>query len=274
MLKKRLAAVIAVAGLVPGVAFAEGMSAWLAEINLLWSSFKITTRQASVSSDKVSTVKLQAAQAASSAVLDVYNRGQVRQIWNDYGPTGQLVDPCYQLALADTSATIKSRTDASTQNAAALVYSTSDGGSTRAAGAAGLFGGMEQRTTVPYAGSVGQRVQRHQQKYCSVSEAGLGFCNLTPNGMQSGDSDFSLHVTPGKTFGWDQAEAATDFVKTVAPVKPQPVQRGCTSVECQAVLRARRESEAYMSMARYSFLQFVESRTTQAIGDAKQAVKK
>lgn len=274
MLKKRLVAVFVVAGLVPGLALAEGLSAWALEINQLWSSFKVSTRQMSVSSDKISAVKVQAGQAASSAAVDLYNREQVRRMWSDYGPTGQLVDPCYQLALADTSATIRLRTDTNAQNAASLVYSMADDGSVRSSGAAGMFGDMERRTRVPYAASVGQRVQRHQQKYCSVSEAGLGLCNLTPNGMQSGDSDFSLHVTPGKTFGWDQAEAATDFVKTVAPVKPQPMQGGCSSIECQAELRARRESEAYMSMARYSFLRFVESRTTQVVGEAKQTVKK
>lgn len=230
--------------------------------------------QQGVSSDKVASNKVQATQAASSAAIDVSNREQVRKIWDDYGQSGQLINGCYQVGLADTASQIKGRTDASAANAAELVYKMSDDGAVAAPGMAGVFGGKVQRSAFPYSSSVAKRVERHNQKYCSVSEAAVGYCTLLPNGMQSGDADYSILYVPGQTYGWDQTEAGSDFVKTVAPVKPMPVATGCNTPACINVIRERRAQEPYLSMARFSFLSFVESRSTQATGDAKQAHSK
>lgn len=239
------------------------------------SSAKVVTMQESVSADKVANSKIQSAEAAASTAVDLYNREQVRQIWDDYGTDSQLVDGCYQVGLADTASQIKSKTDASAASAASLVYKVSDDGTMAAPGITGVFGGRVQKSFFPYTASVESRVRRHQQKYCSVSEAALGYCTLLPNGMQSGDSDFSLLYAPGQTYGWDQAEASSDFVKTVAPVKPMPATQGeCDTEACKSVLNERREQEPYLSMARFSFLNLFESRSTQASGDAKQAVSK
>src|SRR5690606_22443718 len=98
--------------------------------------------------------------------------------------------------------------------------------------------------------SVVSRTARHQQRYCTTAEAASGFCAVQPNGMQGGDADFALHGVPGKTFGWDQAEASSDYVKTVAPVAPLPTRGQCTSAQCRAALTARMERESRMSMAR------------------------
>ena len=189
------------------MAKADGVAAWVAETAALTSGLKIATMQQSTSADKVASSKVQAAQAASSSAIEVSNREQVRKVWEDYGPTGQLVDPCYQISLADTSAQIKGRTDSSASNAASLVYSMSDYGKAAASGTAGLFGGTVQRSSSPYAASIAKRAERHQRKYCSVSEASLGYCTLVPNGMQAGDSDFSLLYAPGQTYGWDRGVA-------------------------------------------------------------------
>lgn len=253
---------------------ADELLAWTAEIKVLMSSLKVTTMQDSAIADKVANSKVQSAQAASSSALDLYNRDQIRKIWNDYGQTGQLVDGCYQVGLADTTAQIKGKTDNSASNASSLVYTMSDDGQVAAPGASGFFGGKAQRSSFPYASSIAKRVERHQQKYCTVSEASTGYCTLQPNGMQAGDADFSLHYAPGQTYGWDQAEAAADFVKTVAPVKPMPVSTGCNNPTCLDALKARRAEETYLSMARFSFLRFVESRSTQATGEAKQVPSK
>ena len=269
---KRLAMALVLCA--PMIAKADGLVAWFAATGALISGLKITTMQQSATADKIASSKVQAAQAASSSAIDISNRDQVRKIWEDYGPSGQLVDPCYQINLADTSSQIKGRTDTSASSAASLVYSMSDDGKVAASGAAGLFGGTVQRSSSPYASSVAKRVERHQKKYCSVSEASLGYCTLVPNGMQAGDADFSLLYAPGQTYGWDQAETAADFVKTIAPVKPMPVATGCNTPACLDALRARRDEEPYLSMARFSYLRFVESRSTQATGDAKQAVIK
>lgn len=262
------------AWLLPCVSHAEGLAAWLTQINLSLSSMKVVTMQQGVSADKVASTKVQAAQAASSSAIDIYNREQVRKTWDDYGYSGQLINGCYQVGLADTTAQIKGRTDTSAANAAALVYKMSDDGAAAAPGIAGVFGGKVQRSTFPAAASVVKRVERHNLKYCSVSEAAAGYCTLLPNGMQSGDSDYSILYTPGQTYGWDQTEAGADFVKTIAPVKPVPMGSGCSTPACINALKERRAQEPYLSMARFSFLSFVESRSTQATGDAKQAYSK
>lgn len=258
----------------PASAQLDGMSAWIAEANILLSSIRITAAQTNATAEKVTSSKTQAAQALASTQVDLFNREQIRKIWNDYGPTGQLVDGCFQVALADTTAQIKGRTDDNATRASSLVYSMSDDGKVAAPGLSGVLGGAVQRSSVPFAASVSKRVERHQQKYCSVSEAAAGYCTLQPNGMQAGDADFSLHFAPGQTYGWDQAEAAADFVKTVAPVKPMPAAIGCSDPMCLSALKARRAEEAYMSMSRFSLLRFVESRSTQATGEAKQAAGK
>lgn len=233
----------------------------------LMSGLRISTMQANVSADKVATTKIQSAQAASSAAVDLYNRDQVRRVWEEYGPNGQLVHGCYQVGLSDAAGNIHDSTNSSAQKAAAFVYTLSDDGSAPDSGIAGLVGGTTQKTSMPYAASELQRVERHRAKYCSVSEASVGYCTLQPNGMQSGDSDFSLLYAPGQTYGWDQTEASSDFIKTVAPVRPMPGTR-CTNPTCRASVSARLAQETYMSMARYSLLRFVESRSTQASGVA------
>ena len=249
---------------------AEGQAAWISYINGMMSSIKVTSMQVGASADKVADTKISAAQASSSAAIDLYNREQIRKTWEDYGPEGQLIDPCYQFGMADTSARIKDKTAFSAASAAASVYAMSDDGYVAAPGVSGALGNTVQRSSVPFAASTAKRMQRHQAKYCSVSEAKLGYCTLLPNGMQSADSDFSVLYAPGTTYGWDQTEAASDFVKTIAPVRPMPQATGCTSKTCQAAVRQRREEEPFLSMARYSFLSFTESRTTQASGDARQ----
>lgn len=250
-------------------AHAEGIDAWLVEINSMVSSLKIATMQSGVISDGLSNNKIQASQAAAAAAAQLQNREQVRKVWDEFGPTGQLIEPCYQLAMADTTAQIKGKADSSAANAASLVYRMSDDGMV----SGGMFSAPVQRSAVPFAASQAKRLARHREKYCSVSEASAGYCTLQPNGMQSGDADFSLLYAPGQTYGWDQAEAATDFVKTVAPVRPMPVATGCSTPTCAAAVRANRDEEAYVSMARFSFLRFVESRSSQAAGDAKVATK-
>lgn len=254
-------------------ATAEGLSAWMQHIQTTMSSFKAFTAQANVSGRRRDAMRLQASQAMASAAAERSDAVQIRKAWEDYGPDGQLSDPCYQMHLSDKAGVVVGKTDASAQRAADLVYRTGVAGNRSSGGVSGAFGGTVRASNVPFSLQVAEREDRHKGKYCSVAEAQAGYCQLTPTGMQSGDSDFSLHLPPGKTFGWDQTEAATDFVKTVAPLKTAQVgnPRNCTDPSCQMALVAVRQ-EPMMSMARYSLLRFVESRTSQAVGDAKQPV--
>jgi len=257
----------------PVPAFAEGFAAWFSSIQSTMSSMKVLAGQQNASSEKTNALRLQATQAAASTNLEIYTVTKVRQAYEDYGPDGQLSDSCYQMHLSDKTGVVVGKAEGSSQSSADLVYRTGQTGKRASSGALGFFGATNSATKVPYSARVAESESRHRSKYCSVAEAQTGYCLLTPSGMQSGDSDFSLHVAPGKTFGWDQTEAATDFVKTVAPVKALPLTiASCADPSCVSALRQLRAQEPMASMARYSFIRFVESRTTQAAGDAKVPV--
>ena len=255
-----------------GAAAADGFAAWLADTQRVMGAGRVLTRQTSVSADKKVVSQFQAQQAQAAAQAEMYTRAQVMQVIADFGPNGQLVDPCYQLSMAAATVSAQTKTGASAQRAASLVYQSDSSGNVNAGGLGGAFGMMKPRVGYGYAAIVKDRVDRHLTRYCTVAESAAGLCSLNANGMQAGDSDFSLHLQPGKTFGWDQAEAAADFVKTVAPVHRAAADPACSTVECLGARAQLRKHEASMSMARFSMLQFVESRSTQLAGEAKKPV--
>jgi hypothetical protein len=247
------------------------VTAWMQEIESTVSSLGIVTKQVSVSAANSNTVKLQAQQALQSTMADAYTTQQVKKTIDDFGPNGQLIDGCYQVGMAGMVANTEGATAAHASSAMARLYTVGDNGAANAGGVSGLVGGTTQVTQFPYAASVGQRIQRHLTRYCTVSEAQMGYCTLNANGMQGADEDFSVHLQPGKTYGWDQTEASTDFIKTVAPVRTTPDSGPCTSTACEAAQQARIQQESMMSMARYSFIRFTEAHETQKTGDAEQA---
>ncbi|WP_432263040.1 hypothetical protein [Cupriavidus sp. TMH.W2] len=265
-----MAAVAAVAVLTAPCAHAEGILAWIQQISTLNSAYRTVTKQVDAAAEKKNRLRMQAVQALGSAMLDLYNAEQVRKAVNDFGPQGQLVDPCYQLAMASTTHETSVKTGTTAQSAMQRIYTTSDAGRTNAGGLSGMVGNTVKTTAFPYAAMVADRNARHLSRYCTVSEASAGYCTLNANGMQGADVDYSVHMTAGKTYGWDQTEAATDFVKVVAPVKPMPRPGACNDVQCQSALAARRKEEAYLSMARFAFLRQVESHTTQLAGEARK----
>lgn len=253
-----------------GAASADGFAAWLADTQRVMGAGRVLTRQTSVSTDKKVVSQFQTQQAQAAAQAEMYTQAQVRQVVNDFGPNGQMVDPCYQMSMAVATTGAQVKTGTSAQRAASLVYQAGSDGSVNAGGLGGALGMTKPKVGYGYAATVKDRVDRHLTRYCSVAESAAGLCSLNANGMQAGDSDFSLHLQPGKTFGWDQTEAAADFVKTVAPVHRVAVDPACSTVECLSARAELRKQEASMSMARFSMLQFVEAHSTQLAGDAKK----
>ncbi|HEY0821296.1 MAG TPA: hypothetical protein VGD46_21135, partial [Rhizobacter sp.] len=98
-----MAAVAAMAVLTAPCAQAEGILAWIQQISTLNSAYRTVTKQVDAAAEKKNRIRMQAVQALGSAMLDLYNAEQVRKAVNDFGPQGQLVDPCYQLAMASTT---------------------------------------------------------------------------------------------------------------------------------------------------------------------------
>jgi hypothetical protein len=254
----------------PLSARAEGLIDWGTQILRLNSTYRAVAKQTEMASEKKNQLRMQAVQALGSAMADLYNTAQVRKAVDTFGPTGQLSDPCYQIAMADTVQTTSTKTASSAQAGMQRIYTTSDAGRINARGLSGMLGSTVSATTFPYAAQLADRHARHLNRYCTVSEAAAGYCTLNANGMQGADVDYSVHLAPGQTYGWDQTEAATDFLKTVAPVKPMPRAGACTDVQCLSALDARRKEEAYLSMARYSFMRQIEAHTTQLAGEARQ----
>jgi len=246
------------------------VTAWITAMQQSVGSLAVTTKQVELSKQNEASMKLSAEQAFQSTLAEAYTIDATRTTVEQFGPNGQLIDGCYQVAMATQVATTEAATTTHAATAMARLYTISDSGTASSGGIAGALGSTKVVTQFPYAASVGSRVARHQSHYCTVSEAQLGYCTLNANGMQGGDEDFSLHLQPGKTYGWDQTEAAADYVKTVAPIRPVPVAGKCSSPACVAALQARQQQESYMSMARYSFMRFTEAHSTQKTGDATQ----
>lgn len=263
-----LCVVLIIGAGMPTLAHAQ-VTAWLEQVAKTMSSLGVVTKQVSISAKNSDSMKLQAQQAFESTLADAATAHQVWQTVEDFGPNGQLIDGCYQVGMASQVALTESATAAHASNALARLYTIGDNGAASSGGIAGALGMTAQATTFPYAASVAQRIARHMSRYCTVAEAQAGYCTLNANGMQGGDVDFSLHLQPGKTYGWDQVEASTDFIKTVAPMRATASSGSCISTACIAAQQARIRQEAMMSMARYSFIQFTEAHTTQKVGDAQ-----
>lgn len=267
---KRLAVLLAICTAV-SAARAEGFVAWAQEVSRQSSAFRVTAKQVQTAAEARIASRNNTLLSQAQAAYERYNIKAVHKTLDEYGPASQLVDPCYQVGMSGVVAGTSQTVDERAQLAQSRVYSTSAAGQSNAGGVSGLFGATSKVSGYTYAASVGQRQQRHLSRYCTVAEANAGYCSLLANGMQGGDVDFSVHLAPGVTYGWDQTEAATDFVKTVAPTRPVAV-ASCKDATCRAALAARRQQESHMSMARYSMLRFVESRSTQVAGSAKKVV--
>ena len=73
------------------------------------------------------------------------------------------------------------------------------------------------------------RIERHKN-YCSIAEANMGVCSISPNGLQSGDSNYSLVFNLGK-FQTDTFNAATDYIANVVDTRYSS-QDICSNSQC------------------------------------------
>jgi hypothetical protein len=255
---------------IPSFANAEGFALWIANVGRLMSANKVSTKQVELSNSRSDQAAVDIARAQASASLDMYNRRMVKRVVDEFGHSSQLVDPCYQVSMANTAVAAVGGARAGAQAAMQNIYRVDSQGNRLSGGLSGVVGNTESVTAMPFAANVATRIYRHETRYCTVSEAQSGLCALNANGMQGADSDFSMLAVPGKTWGWDQTEAANDFVKIVAPVKAISKTNVCSDPACLTELAGRRQKEAYLSMARFSMLRFAESHTTQSGTDVQK----
>ena len=181
-MKKHIFLVIILALVVPS-ASAEGFSSWGSSIQSLLSSFSVVGKQINLSGSAMGATRISATQAELSAAQERSTMRAIRQAWDDYGPDGQLSDPCYQLHLSDKAGEVIDKADTSSQGAAALVYRTGLKGMQSARGLGGAVGMTTKVTDIPYSLQVADKEDRHRNKYCSVAEANAGYCQLMPTGM-------------------------------------------------------------------------------------------
>lgn len=261
---------VVIAGTLSTPVRAEGIAAWIASVGQMLSATKVAAKQVELSKSRRDQMAMDASKAKASAEIDMYNRRKVREVLEQYGVTSQLVDPCYQIAMAKSVTSAVGSASFGAQAAMQAIYATDSSGYRSAGGVLGALGKTNKATSMPFASTVAARIARHTARYCTVSEAQAGLCSLNANGMQGADADFSMLAVPGKTWGWNQTEAGIDFVKTLVPVKVVPKASDCTDPACISALAERRQQEAYLSLARFSMMRFAESRSTPAGADGKK----
>ncbi|MDC5278317.1 hypothetical protein OHW85_22545, partial [Acinetobacter baumannii] len=75
------------------------------------------------------------------------------------------------------------------------------------------------------------KATRHKN-YCSIAEAAQGACTLLPNGLQAGDSNYSLVFNNSK-FQEDTFKAATDYIANITDNRYSE-QDLCSSAQCMS----------------------------------------
>ncbi|WP_436899573.1 hypothetical protein [Acinetobacter gyllenbergii] len=73
------------------------------------------------------------------------------------------------------------------------------------------------------------RIERHKN-YCSIAEANMGICAILPNGLQSGDSNYSLAFRHSKLQS-DNQKAATDYIANIVDNR-YSAQDICSNTQC------------------------------------------
>lgn len=73
------------------------------------------------------------------------------------------------------------------------------------------------------------RIERHKN-YCSIAEANMGICSILPNGLQSGDSNYSLVFNHNKLQS-DTHKAATDYIANIVDNR-YSAQDICSNAQC------------------------------------------
>lgn len=103
-----------------------------------------------------------------------------------------------------------------------------------------------------------QRTIQRLKRYCSQSEAKVGICELTANGMQSWDSSYAGAFNE-RTLSPEAELAGYDYAAMVSDVRA-PVQVDCTGSSCEAAQAAHMEAVAMASMSAFALVGQVADR--------------
>ena len=211
---------------------------WITAFNQKMSSYRVLTKQKSVSSDKIAAATTQSFSAGATAVIAERQARLVRetvQRFSDQGPFA-----CYGADVARMAGTVRLQTAVAARNASTQIA----GWNLGSPGAQGADAAI-----------------LHNNVYCSVSEHKMGLCKLNPIGLQSADSDFSLIVQPG-TKSTSERAASYDYVDNILAQRSADMK--CNSPDCAAQAVDARSFNAFASLARLSFVTTIEARSQQS----------
>lgn len=141
---------------------------WQQQMN----AFKTLVKQAAVTANQVGTADITADQVLSASISSIRTQDRLLKVVSDYG--GEYGQPFTSGCVAQRNAkTHVAAVEQRDLDAAKLMRSFANG-----------------RVASRVAASR-EKWEMRQQTYCSVSEAKQGLCELSANGMQAWDSDYS-----------------------------------------------------------------------------------
>ena len=220
-------------------ASAFDFSSWIKAFNQKLSSYRVLTKQVSVSSDKIVIATTQAFSAGATAVITNRQAQQVReavQRFSDQGPF-----PCFGTDVSQMVGSVRLKTATAARNASGQIAGWNLG-------------------NPGYQGA--DAVILHKNVYCSVSEQKMGLCKLNLSSLQSADSDFSLIVKPG-TKSTSERASGYDYVDNILVQKAADMT--CSSPDCAAQAVDAQAFNAFASLARLSFVATIEARSQQSV---------
>lgn len=260
------------------VSHASYFAIWWNEMMDLPTYFKGLTKQINVSSNKLGEY----IKSRQEAYVNFQNEQSIGQrtlkAWNEYSPVnkdgsplGQLSNPCYQTGIITTTDKTIKTTQKSISDNIDLVYASDS--STGEVFEQAYYGLATRKVgvTVPLATDRRLMQQEHRERYCTVDEAKLGYCQLEPNGMQGADSNWARIEELGTSLSAEGRRATSAFIATVAPKKqPERDQTRCDpkNTGCYSITIRDHQNEALMSMARNSMIATMETRSSQNKTDA------
>lgn len=254
---------------------------WLTQIYALESTVKLMTKQVDLAANKTGQYATQALQALATHKAVSKTTEATVKVVEDFAeldpagkPLGQLSQPCYQGSITSAATKTFEGLASNKQLNALQVYATNNTDGVIYKQKFFGFAVEPSGNGVPMSDRAAGNIITHNTRYCTVSEASLGVCDLVPNGMQGADSDVTAFFDHGKTFSPSDRQAMSHFIANVAPTGLTALQNStqckADKIKCAQQTDQTLQTEAAMSMARASFLGLQEDLSSPDKSTAEQ----